>query len=205
MRPPKISTNFVPYTDPDFKTKARFIMTSMEGNPYFTDPVPPLSVIMQLVNDFEIALENAANKDVVAIAIKNQLRKTLERQLARLALYVMYVADDDGTILKSSGYSLTKSPAPRKIEYAGSVMLISGISSGQMKAKIKAVSGAKFYLFEITNGRATAESVWVDHTSSRCTFTFNNLQPGQLYSVRVAALGTGLQKVYSSVASQWAQ
>jgi len=205
MRPPKISTNFVPYTDSGFQVKASVILSSMEGNPYITNPVPPLDTISQLLAEYTDALQKAASKDIVAITIKNNIRSVLEHQLARLALYVMYIADDNEAILVSSGYSLTKTPSPQKIDSAGNVMLRSGGNSGQLMAKIEAVKGAKSYLFEITPGSANEDTVWEDYNSSRCTFTFNKLQPGQLYSVRVAALGTGLQKTYSGVSSQWAQ
>lgn len=145
------------------------------------------------------------SKEIVAIKVKQKTRETLEHQLSRLALYVMYVADENVTIILSSGYSLTKNPSPQKIESPGNVMLHTGRNSREMKAKIQAVKGAKSYLFEITPGRAAQDSVLEDYSSSRCTFTFNKLTPGQLYSVRVAVLGTVLQKTYSGVFSQWAQ
>ena len=205
MRPPKISTNFVPYGDSDFLVTAQTILRQMEGNPYFTNPVPPLATIRELIADYDKALLQAMNKEIVAVKVKQKARKILEHELSRLALYVMYVADENTAILLSSGYSLTKNPSPQKIEGPGNVMLRTGGNSGEMIAKIKAVKGAKYYLFEITPGKATQDSVWEDYNSSRCTFTFDNLTPGQLYSVRVAALGTGLQKTYSGIFSQWAQ
>lgn len=145
------------------------------------------------------------SKEIVAIKVKQKTRETLEHQLSRLALYVMYVADENVTIILSSGYSLTKNPSTQKIESPGNVMLHTGRNSREMKAKIQAVKGAKSYLFEITPGRAVQDSVLEDYSNSRCTFTFNKLTPGQLYSVRVAVLGTVLQKTYSGVFSQWAQ
>jgi len=205
MRPPKISTNFVPYSDSDFLVTAQTILRQMEGNPYFTNPAPPLDTIRELISAYDKALLQAMSKEIVAVDIKKKARKILEHELTRLARYVVYVADENVTILLSSGYSLTKAPSPQKIEGPGNVMLRTGGNSGEMMAKIKAVKGAKYYLFEITPGKATQDSVWEDHNSSRCTFTFDNLTPGQLYSVRVAALGTGLQKIYSGVFSQWAQ
>jgi hypothetical protein len=205
MRPPKISTNFVPYTDSGFQVKASVILSSMEGNPYFTNPVPPLDTIAQLVSAYSDALIQARNKDIVAIAVKNEARKTLEHQLTRLALYVMYIADDNEQILVSSGYSLTKTPSSQKIDHPGGVILNNGITSGQLIAKIKAAKGANSYSFEITNGPITNDSKWEAFNSSRCSFTFNNLKPGQFYSVKVAVLGTGTQKSYSNPASQWAQ
>jgi hypothetical protein len=205
MRPAKISTNFVPYTDSDFRMATGIILRQMDSNPYFTDPVPPLDVIRELLSAYDAALLLAANKDKAAVARKNKARKILERQLSRLALYVMWIADENIAILLSSGYNLTKDPSPQKIGTLGNVSLRSGANSGELIAKIGAVKGAKSYLFEITNGRANENSVWDDYNSSRCTFTFERLTPGQLYSVRVAALGTGLQKTYSGIVFQWAQ
>jgi len=205
MRPPKISTNFTPYTDSGFQVKALTILSNVVKNPHFTNPVPPLDTISQLLAEYTDALQKAASKDIVAVTIKNEIRKVLEHQLARLSLYVMYIANNNEAVLASSGYSFTKTPSPQKMDGAGNVMLRSGGNPGEMIAKIDAVKGAKYYLFEITPGGATEDSVWEDYNSSRCTFTFNRLTPGQLYSVRIAALGTGLQKTYSGVFSQWAQ
>ena len=205
MRLLKISTNFVPYTDSDFRSKAAHILSQMEGNPYFTNPVPPLDIIGQLLSAYSDALLQAENKNIVAVAIKKEARKALEYQLARLALYVMYIADNNEEILVSSGYSITKTPSSQNIIHPGTVKLSNGITAGQLRGKIKAIKGAKSYLFEITTGSITEDSKWEAYNSSRCSFTFNNLTPGQLYSVRVAVLGTGLQKAYSHPASQWAQ
>jgi hypothetical protein len=161
--------------------------------------------LLQLLAEYIDALQKAASKEIIAVTIKSKIRKELEHQLARLALYVMYIADDNEAILVSSGYSLTKTPSSQKIDHPGGVILRNGITSGQLTAKIKAAKGARSYSFEITNGPITNDSKWEAFNSSRCSFTYNNLKPGQFYSVRVAVLGTGIQKSYSNPASQWAQ
>ncbi|MDE3184995.1 MAG: fibronectin type III domain-containing protein [Bacteroidota bacterium] len=200
-----LSTNFVPYNDAGFLVFAENIVFSMKNNPHFPDPVPPLETISELVNQFSESLTDAATKNIVDIALKNQLRKRLEHQLGRLALYVMYVADESEAILVSSGYNLTKKPVENKLETPQQPTLRSGISSGEITGMIKAVKGAKYYIFEITYGALTSDSTWETHSCSRRKYTFTNLTPGQRYWVRIAVLGTGKQKAYSSPASMWAQ
>lgn len=200
-----LTTDFVPYNDADFLAFARNVVFNMRNNPHFTDPVPPLDTIGELVNEFNDSLPDASMKNKVDISVKNTLRKQLEHQLGRLAFYVMYVADDDEVILISSGYNLTKKRAGNNLGEAGTPTLTSGISSGEIVSMIRAVKCAKYYLFEITRGDLTNESIWETHSCSRRKYTFTNLTPGQKYWVRIAVLGTGKQKVYSNPVSLWAQ
>jgi hypothetical protein len=202
---PTLSTDFVPYNDSEFLAFARSVIFNMRNNPHFPDPVPPMNTIVELVNEFNDSLTDAAMKNKVDIAVKNTLRKQLEHQLGRLAFYVMYVADDDEAILLSSGYHLTKKRAGNNLGQPGTPTLISGANSGEIVSMIRAVKGAKYYLFEITRGDLTNESIWETHSCSRRKYTFTNLTPGQKYWVRIAALGTGKQKVYSNAVSLWAQ
>lgn len=200
-----LSTNFVPYNDADFFAFASQVVFNMHNNPHFPEPVPPLNTISELVNEFENALSDAATKNKVDIAVKNTLRKQLEHQLKRLALYVMYMADDEVAILLSSGYNLTKKPEGNKLAEPGVPMLTSVANSSEIMSAIKAVKGAKFYLHEISTDPFTPNAIWETHSCSRRKFTFTNLTSGQKYWIRVAVLGTGKQKVYSPMASLWAQ
>ena len=137
--------------------------------------------------------------------VANKLRKQLEHQLGRLAFYVMYMADDNVAILLSSGYKLTKKPAGNQLGTPDAPVLTSRSNSGEITGMIKAVKGAKYYLFEITSGEITEDSVWETHGCSRRKYKFTNLTPGRKYWVRIAAMGTGNQKRYSQPASLWAQ
>src|SRR5690242_19286151 len=164
---PTLTTDFVPYNDPDFLAFARNVVFNMQNNPHFPDPVPPMNTIVELVNEFNDSLTDAAMKNKVDVAVKNTLRKQLEHQLGRLAYYVMYVADDDEAILLSSGYHLTKKRAGNNLGQPCTPTLISGANSGEIVSMIRAVKGAKYYLFEITRGDLTNESIWETHSCSR--------------------------------------
>jgi hypothetical protein len=124
----------------------------------------------------------------VDIAVKNTLRKQLEHQLGRLALYVMYVADDDSPILLSSGYNLTKKPEGNKLAEPDVPMLSSVANSSAIMTTIKAVKGAKYYLHEISTDPFAQNAIWETHSCSRRKYTFTNLTSGQKYWVRVAVL-----------------
>ena len=177
----------------------------MKNNPYFPDPVPPVDTINQLVNEFSNALSEAAMKNKGDIAEKNTLRKRLEHQLGRLALYVMYVADDDVNILISSGYNLTKKRMRNKLAEPDMPTLTSVANSGMIMCMIKAVKGARHYLHEISSDPFAPNAIWETHSCSRRKYTFSNLTSGQKYWVRVAVLGTGKLKMVSAMASLWAQ
>ena len=202
MKSARLSTNFTPYRDTEFKFKAAHIINSMEGNPHFPDPVPTLEQIRLLFDAYETALTFAATMDRMAVAKKNEARKRLAHELARLSLYVMYIADGDEAILTSSGFSFVKTPAPAHLSKPGPVTIKNGINSGQLVSRIKAVPGAKSYVHEIAGSESDP---WEPHTSTRRSFTFSNLQPGKHYFIRVAAVGTGTQKAYSPVSDRWAQ
>lgn len=200
-----LSTDFVPYNDADFFVFASGVVFNMQNNPHFPGPVPPLDTISELVKEFDDSLTYAASKNKVDIIVKNKLRKQLEHQLGRLAFYVMYMADDNEAVLISSGYNLTKKPTGNQLGEAGVPVLKSGANSGEIVGMIRAVKGAKYYLFEITGGDLTEQSIWETHSYSRRKYTFTNLTPGQKYWVRIAVLDTGKQKVYSHPVSLWAQ
>jgi hypothetical protein len=47
-------------------------------------------------------------------------------------------------------------------------------------------------------------AVWTSIASTRTAFTFTNLEPGKLYTVKVAAIGSNDQLEYSIAVTQYA-
>ena len=205
MRPFKLSTNFTPYTDASFSNIAAFIVESMEDNPYFPGPIPTLEGIRILYAEYKNWLVKAASLDREAVARKNAARQQLTHELARLSLYVMYIADGSEVILVSSGFSFTKTPEVSKIKSPGNVTVKNGRGGGQLISTIKAVKGTKIYSHEIATDELMAKGIWNAYSSSRRSFTFTELTQGMRYYFRIAAIGSGNQKIYSPVANMWAQ
>lgn len=205
MRPLKISTNFVPLKDTDFGIVAERILSSMEGNPNFTTPVPSLDSLAGILEAYKKKLLEAIDGDRIKAAYKRASRKKLEEQLRVLALYVMHIASGDLKILTSSGFNLTKTPEKVYITNPGTIKLQNGISSGQLVSIAKAVKGARNYIHEICKDGEQTNDQWQAHNSSMRKYTFTNLTPGQKYWVRVSALGSGQQKAISEPTYQWVQ
>lgn len=201
----KISLNFQKYTDADFLNKAGHILTSMTNNSFFSDPIPPLTVLSAAVARYGSALLAAENLGKTNIAEKNQAREDLEGILVQLGMYVMYAANGSVPVLTSSGYSLTKMREPRYISNPGNVTLTNGVTSGQMEAFVKGVKVADHFLHQITDTLPTEITVWTSTPSSKSKFVFTGLTPGKQYWVRIAVVGTGEQIAYSTIATQFAQ
>lgn len=205
MKKMKALINFSTYSDANLETKAEYILQLMTGNPAFTDPIPTLAELTTVLDRYSKALIDAAGLDRVKVAEKNKLRFKLEQMLGQLGTYVNYVALGDEAIITSSGFSVSKTPEPRIITNPANLTITNGINSGQLVSSVKAVKGASGYLHEIAADPLTDASVWKSTPSSRSRFTFNDLQPGKKYWVRVAAIGTKDQIAYSNNASQFVQ
>ena len=158
-----------------------------------------------LVEKYEAELVTAKGNDRIAVAIKKASRRLLEQMLNEMGIYVMHIAKGDEAILAGSGFSLTKIPEARNITNPGNITLGNGVSSGQIKASIKAVTGARSYLFNIAAELPAEKTAWQSYPTSKSQFTFTDLTPGKQYWIRVAAIGTGTQLSYSPVVSQFAQ
>jgi hypothetical protein len=204
MKKQKINLSYRSYSDSAFLNKAGHIVSSMTNNIYFSNPVPPLADVQDALDAYSTALVAAADLGRVNVANKNKAREVLEKLLAQLGMYVMYVANGDVLILTSSGYTLSKSPEPRYIENPGNVTLTNGITSGEIIGAVKNVATSG-YTFEITDTLPTEETIWLSTPSSKSQFTFKNLVAGKQYWIRVAALGKRSQVAYSTVATMFAQ
>ena len=205
MKTQKINISFSNYSDADFENKVGHILASITGNPAFPAPIPTLADVQAALTKYSADLIAAATLDRVAVAEKNQSRQQLELLIAQLGMYVMFIANGDLVILTSSGYTLSKSPGPRYITNPGSVQLANGITSGELMASVKAVSGAISYVYQIATEEPTDNTHWESTTSSRSKFMFTDLVPGKRYWVKVAATGRDEQIAYSPVASQYVQ
>lgn len=201
----KISISFSRNADANLAKKAGYIVSCLTGNPNFTSPVPNLLDLGVLVEKYEAELVTAKGNDRIAVAIKKASRRLLEQMLNEMGIYVMHIAKGDEAILAGSGFTLTKMPEPRNITNPGNITLGNGVSSGQIKAGVKAVMGARSYLFDIAAELPPEKTAWQSYPTSKSQFTFTDLTPGKQYWIRVAAIGTGTQLSYSPVVSQFAQ
>ena len=205
MKVLQLSICFTRFSDADFQNKAEYILACMTGNASFAEPIPTLAEIKEAVISYSSSLTAASGKDRILVAEKNKCRQQLELLLGKLGLYVMYVAMGDTAILASSGYSLVKEREPQYITNPGNVTLTNGVTTGQLKSRVKNVKAARNYLHQISDSEPADNTVWDIRTASRSKFVFKDLQPGKKYWVRVGVTGPGEQIAYSTIASKFVQ
>ena len=201
MRIQRISLNFAGYSDPNFLNKATHILTNLTGNAFYPTLTPTLIELKAAIDDYSLALQAAGNGDRNDVAIKVAARSALELMLVTLGNCVMMVAKGDVAMLQSSGFTLTKTPEPRKLGVLGSVTLLKGVNSGELVAKVKALYGADKYVHQLALSLPGDDTVWQDFPGNPSKFVFTGLVPGKQYWVRVIALGSRGQKSYSTIAT----
>lgn len=201
----KVIINYSKLTDANLLSKAEHILQSMTGNPDFPSPVPTLADVQTAVTKYSADLVLAQGLGKVNIANKNQSRMELEKLLAQLGMFVMFVANGDEAMLVGSGFTLAKTPEPGYITNPGNVSLTNGNTSGVLVSAVKGQRAVKSYLHQITGDPPTEATVWTSNATSRSRFVFTNLQPGKQYWIRVAAVASNDQIAFSPVASQFAQ
>lgn len=199
----KLQLSFGRLTDSDLLTKANHILESMLPNPAFPDPIPTLAEVQVAVDLYSAKLMAALDLGRVQVSEKNQARVNLEQLLYRLGLWVSFMANGVDAILLSSGFTVSKDPAPRNLDKPGDVNLTYDITSGTLISSISKGNATSF-LHEITDVLPTSATNWKSYPTSTRQFTFTQLIPGHQYWVRVAVVGSRKQLAYSNVATQFA-
>src|SRR5437868_4199630 len=198
----KVILNFIHFSDRALAGFAQLILTNLTGSAVFTDPVPTLAEIGDAYSNFAEALIAAASGNRSDIADKNAKREVLENLLEALARYLNYTADGDRSLLLTTGYDVNKERQPVVITTPENLVIINGPNPGELIVSVKAVKGAKSYVFEYTTDATLAEGSWVRITSSSRKNVLTNLESGKTYYCRVAAIGPKQQIMYSTIGSR---
>ena len=205
MKKQTISTRFTAFSNHAFESMGAHILACMAGNTSFPTPAPAITVVQAAKEKYSRYLLASKSRNIIDITERKKSREDLEALLIRLGEYIIFTAEGDVTKMATSGYKFKKLPEPRNILNPGNVTLANGISSGQIKAWIKAIKGARAYAFDITTVMPTENTNWETINSSSSRFVFRNLVPGKQYWIRVGAIGTKGQIAYSPVATFFAQ
>jgi hypothetical protein len=205
MRRPRLTTGFDSLTDSDFETKASSISASMDGNPYFTTPIPSLTEIEALLQEYSDALIPAQYREKNAVAVKNVKRSNLSAALVQLASYVMTIANGDRVQLVSSGFDLAKSGESTPLVKPKSISVTDTGIKGELAVKVPAVKGATAYVVHYTPDPLTEDSVWLKVASTTSKCVIKNLVSEKRYWCMMAAIGPYGQVVFSDAVSRVVQ
>lgn len=136
--------------------------------------------------------------------IKNQARATLLSLLTSLALNVQLSSKGDDLALESSGFDvITRRSAvgvlPKPVNFVAKPADV----PGSVKLSMKAIDGAKTYMYEYTAMPVKDDSQWSSALSSRASVTINDLISGSQYCFRAVAVGADPTLVYSDNVSSY--
>ena len=95
-------------SDAQLITDSQTIVTSMTNNQAYASPSPALATVTTAINDFSVAVSNAADGGTTLTAIKNARRKALVASLRHLASYVHVTSNGDMAVLLASGFPTVK-------------------------------------------------------------------------------------------------
>jgi fibronectin type III domain protein len=166
------------------------ILSGMTGNPHFPAPSPTLPVLASALDDFSIALANAADGGKALTAAKNAQRAALKVLLRELAAYLQVACKGNLAALLSSGFPNQKPhrqpvgilPAP------ANVSVTFGQRTGELSASFSPVVGASAYNWRVTTA-AEPEVVVLSVQSTAASNTLTGLTRGVVYRVQANAVG----------------
>lgn len=194
-------------SDAKLEARANAIKTALTGNPSFPTPDPGLAEFQTAINDFSTAAAKAEKGSQNDKDVKNQLREALIVILHSLGNYVLFTANGDIVVARSSGFTVAKqgrTPAPAVMPATGQE-LSDGPNAGELDLRFKRVPGAKSYVYQTTPEPLTEASLWYNQAGTASKTRFAGLQSGKRYWCRVMAIGTGGQTVYSEPLSRVVQ
>ena len=200
----KVSLSFQNYTDANLLTEAESIRLSISKSPFFPNIVPTLADFTLTVEKYSQALILAKGLGKYNVADKNVSRDLLQESLVTLGLSVMIAAQGNPAIIAASGYKPITARSGRSLGIATALTLTTG-GNGEVIVTFKAIENAVSYMYEISADPLLAEASWSRVFGTTAKYTFTNLEAGKKYSVRVMAVGSANQTVYTPVASIYAQ
>ncbi len=197
----KLVVSFARLTFDAFLGKAQRIKIALTSEPALTllpdpwpDSYPSRTQLTTAYTAYENAYDAAREGGKTALDTRDQKRAALEKVLRDAAPYFESVAKaaDDITILDATGYDLRQPPVPAADPLPAPALKLSrNGASGVLLASARRVRGGNSYEVQLCTGDSAVESNWKHVTTSTGSrgIALTGLTPGQLYNVRMRAVG----------------
>lgn len=201
----RIINGFEGMTDLDFLGKVRYIVAEMTGNVNFATPDPTLAFVTTLANEFEQAINDAEAGGSYDKLVRDSKKRELINTMHNLCHYVLFTSKGNRLIAESSGFTIAKDPAPQPpIEKPAGLSLTDGSNTGELLLVFDRVKGIRSYMYQISQDPSD-ETKWTTQYGTIRKNLFTGLESGRKYYIRVIAIGTDSQIVYSDPVSRVAQ
>ena len=186
-------------------TRTGGIITAMTGNAHYPTPAPGLPAVQTALDEFIVAVNDAADGGVVLTAIKNAKRAALVALLRQLASYIQVTCNGDMTVLLTSGYPIQKPQrTPIGVLPAPSGLSVTfGPRTGELTASASPMNGAAIYNWRVTTDAAPNTVVQTAQTTAASN-TFTGLTPGVVYNIEANVVGSAGPSDWSDPVPQMA-
>jgi hypothetical protein len=199
----KLSLNIRKHKDGELYNYAMYIVHCLTDNEHFPGVAPLLDPIRETGDQFQKAIYDASNGDILKISIKNDLREKLILLLRELGEWIQKRSNGAETPLVTSGFLIAKPKDEIELAEPTDFQILPGKNNGEIIMRVKRVIGAKAYLFQYTPEPLTPESKWENIYSTTCKKTITNLPLGVKYLFRMAAIGPRDQIVYTNILTRY--
>ncbi len=178
----RITNGFDKLSDANLEARANNIVASMTGNASFATPSPTLAVVQTAIDNYSAALAKAQTGSSYDKAYKNQKKGDLIDLLHSLGNYVLFTANGDELVAKSSGYNIAKGPSPApEVSAAVNQNLEDGANAGELKYSFDKVPGARSYMYQYAPDPLTENSTWQSQPGTIRKIVFSGLDSGKKY------------------------
>lgn len=165
---PKLIVAFNRYSEVQFQSLVRTILTSLRSNEHFPLPWPlPTPSLDELEADFSAyldAVQAALTGDRVKIATRNERREALSDKLRRLAKYLELVAHGNAAMLETTGFELrrdtTRRGTPGIPDAPALLRIVAAVRRGRIEAAATEVLGAGAYEIQISQTDPALDDGW---------------------------------------------
>lgn len=206
MRAAKLKKNYSRLSEANLDFRAQIVIVNLSANPLYPSTTPTIAEFTTIKNAYNEALQNCADGNKTAIAIKNQKKEALLTAMRNLSTNVESLAQGDRAKMVSTGFELASDgESVPPIPVPANFIVSNGLNNGELKLSVKRVIGAVSYLHEYTESPVTEQSVWISKISSSREHIFTGIRSGLRASARVAVIGTKGQEVYSDILTRVVQ
>ena len=197
MRKQKARIGFTKYSNAEFAAIAQNVINKMSENPDFPSPTPAISSVGASLKAFKAAIEKSTEGTKQDTAYTNEKRRELNSKLSNLGGYVNIVANGDLLKLDSSGFPVSKPPAPIGIlpppDY---IHVADGENHGELAIKISHVPKASGYIVFYSEVPGPANfNDWHSKTFSKTKGILVGLKSATKYVFKAAAMSSEANKL----------
>jgi len=190
-------------SDPKVIEQVNFIHQQVSSRTaVFPAPVPSMTTFKDGIDDYQSAVNAALSGDRVLVGQKNQAKDTVVDMVYQLGHYVLMTANGDRLIAIQSGIPLAKASTPSSLAKPADLKVSNADQEGQLLVSVKKVKAALAYMHQYSTDPDLKEESWMSMTCSSRKCKLEGLTPGTTYFIRVAAIGTKDQIMYSDVVSK---